>query len=265
MADMAETAAEVRAGFRSGVSGPTSGLAPGFRQANLLVVPADWAYDALLFIHRNPDPFPVLDVTDTGSRHTPLARDADLRTDLPLYRVWRDGRLAEEPTDVTDVWPVDAVAFLTGCSFTFDSALTQAGLPWRYPGRNVAMYRTNRECRPAGRMHGPLVVSMRPVPPALVGTAGRITALMPGAHGAPVHIGDPRRLGIHDLERPNYGDPPDPDLAEPDDVPVFWACGVSLQAAVVASRPPFAITHAPGHMFLTDVREPQVTPVTGPA
>jgi len=253
---MPETAAELRAAFRSGLSRPTSGLAPGFRQANLLVVPVDWAYDVLLFTHRNPDACPVLDVTDTGSRHTPLAEGADLRTDLPLYRVWRDGRLVDEPTDVLDVWREDSVSFLTGCSFTFDSALTQAGLPWRYPGGNVAMYVTNRECRPAARMHGPLVVSMRPVPPELVGTAGRITALMPAAHGAPVQIGNPAALGIYALDKPDYGDPAEP---EPGDVPVFWACGVTLQAALAATRPPFAITHAPGHMFLTDVREPQVT------
>lgn len=252
---MPETPAELRAGFRSGASGPTAGLAPGFRQANLLAVPADWAYDVLLFIQRNPDPCPILHVTDTGSRHTMLAQGADLRTDLPRYRVWRDGLLADEPTDVVDVWREDSVAFLTGCSFTFDSALTQAGLPWRYPGRNVAMYLTNRECRPAQRMHGPLVVSMRPVPPDQVGTASRITALMPGSHGAPVQIGAPNELGISELSRPDYGDPPEPGRT---DVPMFWACGVTLQAALVASCPPFAITHAPGHMFITDVREPQV-------
>jgi uncharacterized protein YcsI (UPF0317 family) len=252
---MPETPAELRAGFRSGVSGPTSGLAPGHRQANLLVVPADWAYDVLLFTQRNPDPCPVLDVTDTGSRATLLAHDADLRTDLPLYRVWRDGLLVDEPTDVMEVWREDLVAFLTGCSFTFDSALTQAGMPWRYPARNVAMYVTDRECRAAGRVHGPLVVSMRPVPASMVDIASRITALMPASHGAPVHIGDPADLGIEDLAKPDYGDPADFD---PEDVPMFWACGVTLQAAMVASRPPFAITHAPGHMFITDTREPTI-------
>ena len=248
-----ETPADLRAGFRAGATGPTAGLAPGFRQANLLVVPADWAHDVMLFVHRNPDPCPVLHITDTGARRTPLAPDADLRTDLPLYRVWRDGRLADEPADVIDVWPEDAVSFLTGCSFTFDSALTRAGLPWRYPGRNVAMYRTKRQCRPAQRMHGPLVVSMRPVPADLVGTAERVTSLIPDSHGAPMHIGDPGKLGIRELSKPDYGDPPQ---LEPGDVPMFWACGVTLQAAVAASRPPFAITHAPGHMFITDVPEP---------
>jgi len=252
---MPETAAELRAAFRSGVSGPTSGLAPGRRQANLLVVPADWAYDVLLFAQRNPAPCPVLDVTDAGSPTTPLAPDADLRTDLPRYRVWRDGLLADEPTDVTDVWRDDLVAFLVGCSFTFDSALNQAGIPWRYPGRNVAMYVTDRQCRPAGRVHGPLVVSLRPVPPAQVEIATHITTLMPTSHGAPVRIGDPAALGIEDLAKPDYGDRAEP---EPEDVPMFWACGVTLQAAVVDSRPPFAITHAPGHMFITDVREPTI-------
>jgi uncharacterized protein YcsI (UPF0317 family) len=252
---MSQTPAELRAGFRSGVSGPTAGLAPGFRQANLLAVPADWAYDVLLFIHRNPGPCPILHVTDTGSRHTTLAQGADLRTDLPRYRVWRDGLLVQEPTDVVDLWREDSVTFLTGCSFTFDSALTQAGLPWRYPGRNVAMYVTNRECRPAQRMRGPLVVSMRPVPPDQVDTAARITALMPACHGAPVQIGAPNELGISELSQPDYGDLPE---LRPDDVPMFWACGVTLQEAIVASCPPFAITHAPGHMFITDVREPQV-------
>jgi uncharacterized protein YcsI (UPF0317 family) len=246
---MLQTPAELRAGFRAGVSGPTSGLAPGYRQANLLVVPADWAYDVLLFTERNPDPCPVLDVTDVGSRATTLADDADLRTDLPLYRVWRDGVLVDEPKDVTDMWPEDSVAFLTGCSFTFDGFLTNAGLPWRFPGRNVAMYKTDRECRPAGRLHGPLVVSMRPVPAKMVDMASRITSWMPRSHGAPVHIGDPAALGIEDLAKPDFGDAAE---FEPGDVPMFWACGVTLHTAVVVSRLPFAITHAPGHMFISD-------------
>lgn len=250
---MAESPAELRAAFRSGESGPTSGLAPGYAQANLLVVSTEWAYDVLLFAQRNQDACPVLDVTDAGSSATPLAPDADLRTDLPKYRLWRDGELVGEPTDVTDVWRDDLVAFLVGCSFTFDSALTRAGLPWRYAGRNVAMYVTNRQCRPAGRVHGPLVVSMRPVPEDMVDTAVRITTLMPSSHGAPVHVGAPGELGIADLAaEPDFGDRA---VFEPEDVPVFWACGVTLQAAVMASRPEFAITHAPGHMFITDVRE----------
>ncbi|WP_246564715.1 putative hydro-lyase [Streptomyces roseirectus] len=245
-----------RARFREGLSGPTAGLAPGRTQANLIAVPADWAYDVLLFCQRNPKPCPVLDVTDAGSWTTPLAEGADLRTDLPRYRVWRDGELVDEPTDARAYWRDDLVAFLIGCSFTFESALTRAGVPMRHveQGRNVPMYVTDRLCRPAGRLSGPLVVSMRPVPARHLETAVRETALLPAVHGDPVHLGDPAGLGIADLSRPDFGDPVD---AGPDDIPVFWACGVTPQAAVMASRPPFALTHAPGHMFLTDARDEQ--------
>ncbi|GAA0421153.1 putative hydro-lyase [Streptomyces luteireticuli] len=244
--------ADARAAFRSGLDGPTAGWSDGRTQANLIAVPADWAYDVLLFAQRNPRPCPVLDVTEPGGVTTALAPGADLRTDLPRYRVWRDGRLVDEPTDVTRVWRDDLVAFLVGCSFTFEGALRGAGVPLRHieQGRNVSMYVTGRQCRPAGRLHGPLVVSMRPVPAGLVDTARRLTALMPAVHGAPVHAGDPAELGIEDLARPDFGDPVE---AHPGDVPVFWACGVTPQAALMASAPPFAITHAPGHMFVTDV------------
>jgi uncharacterized protein YcsI (UPF0317 family) len=246
------TPAVARARYRAGLAAPTSGEAPGFTQANLVVLPRDWAYDMLLFGQRNPQPVPLLDVTDAGSVRTVLAADADLRTDLPRYRVWRDGELVDEPTDVTDLWTDDLVAFLIGCSFSFETALLDAGVPVRNieQGRNVSMYRTNRPCRPAGRLSGPLVVSMRPVPAELVATAVQVTARMPQVHGAPVHVGTPSSLGIADLGRPDFGDPVE--MAE-GDVPVFWACGVTPQAALMASRPPLAITHAPGHMFVTDV------------
>jgi uncharacterized protein YcsI (UPF0317 family) len=244
--------AEARAQFRSGVAVPSSGWAPGYTQANMVVLPRDWAYDMLLFGQRNPQPVPLLDVTDAGSVGTALAAGADLRTDLPRYRVWRDGELVDEPTDVTDLWSEDLVAFLIGCSFSFETALLDAGVPVRNieQGRNVSMYRTNRLCRPAGRLSGPLVVSMRPVPAELVATAVQVTARMPQVHGAPVHVGNPSSLGIADLSRPDFGDPVE---VSEGDVPVFWACGVTPQAALMASRPPFAITHAPGHMFVTDV------------
>ncbi|WP_222598354.1 putative hydro-lyase [Lentzea tibetensis] len=230
----------------------TSGLAPGYAQANLIAVPRDWAYDVLLFAQRNPKPCPLLDVTDAGATTTELKPDADLRTHIPRYRVWHDGELTHAPTDVTEYWRDDLVSFLIGCSFTFETALREAGVPLRHvdQGRNVAMYLTNRECRPAERMHGPLVVSMRMIPESLVDTAVRTSGLMPAVHGAPVHVGDPGELGIKDLESPDFGDPVEP---EPGDVPVFWACGVTPQAALMASRPPFAITHAPGQMFITDV------------
>jgi uncharacterized protein YcsI (UPF0317 family) len=244
--------AGARARFRAGVAVPSSGWAPGYTQANLVVLPRDWAWDMLLFGQRNPQPVPLLDVADPGSVGTVLAAGADLRSDLPRYRVWRDGELVDEPTDVTGSWTSDLVAFLIGCSFSFEAALLDAGVPVRNieQGRNVSMYRTNRECRPAGRLAGPLVVSMRPVPAALVPAAVQVTARMPQVHGAPVHVGSPSALGIADLDRPDFGDPVE---FSDGDVPVFWACGVTPQAALIASRPPFAITHAPGHMFVTDV------------
>ncbi|MDI9889247.1 putative hydro-lyase [Streptomyces sp. HNM0645] len=245
---------EARALFRGGVSVPTAGWCAAHAQANLIAVPADWAYDVLLFCQRNSQACPVLDVTDAGSWSTTLAAGADLRTDVPRYRVWENGRLVEEPCDVVDVWRSDLVTFLIGCSFTFESALRDAGVPLRHvdQGRNVAMYRTSLDCRPAGRLHGRMVVSMRQVPADLVGIAGRVSALMPAVHGGPVHVGEPGPLGIEDLGHPDFGDPVE---AEPGDVPVFWACGVTPQAALMASRPPFAVTHAPGFMLITDARD----------
>ncbi|MEO6144712.1 MAG: putative hydro-lyase [Dermatophilaceae bacterium] len=247
----ASTPAQARRRYRDGLVTPTSGWAPGFTQANMVVLPMDWAFDMLLFGQRNPKPVPLLDVTEPGATSTSLAPDADLRIDLPLYRVWRDGALIDEPTDVTDVWRDDLVTFLIGCSFSFESALLNAGVPLRNieQGHNVSMYRTNIDCRPAGRLSGPLVVSMRPVPAHQVATAVQVTGRLPAVHGAPVHIGAPEALGIKDLARPDFGDPVE---FHAGDVPVFWACGVTPQAALMASRPPFAITHAPGHMFITD-------------
>ena len=250
------TPKKARSLFRSGVSGPTAGVAAGHTQANLISVPADWAYDMLLFCQRNQKPCPVLDVTDAGSWTTVLAEGADLRTDLPRYRVWEHGELVGEPTDVVGRWREDLVTFLLGCSFTFEWALSGAGVPLRHleQGRNVSMYVTGRQCRPAGRLYGPMVVSMRPVPPEHLAAAIRESSLYPAVHGSPVHCGEPSVLGIEDLSRPDFGDPVD--LA-PDDIPVFWACGVTPQAAVMASRPPFAITHAPGQMLVTDTRDEQ--------
>jgi len=234
---------------RTTATGPTAGLAPGYTQANLIAVPADLAYDMLLFAQRNPKPCPVLDVTDEGSVTTALAPGADLRTAVPRYRIWQDGELTDSPADATPFWRDDLVAFLIGCSFTFEAALIRAGVPLRH-ARNVPMYLTDRECRPAGRLHGPMVVSLRMIPADQVETAVRVSARMPAVHGAPVHIGDPAGLGIADLAEPDFGDPP---VSAAGDVPVFWACGVTPQAALMASKPPFAITHAPGHMFVTDV------------
>ena len=246
------TPAEARQRYREGLVAPTTGWAAGFTQANMVMLPQDWAFDMLLFGQRNPQPVPLLDVTDPGATASRLAPSADLRTDVPRYRVWRDGELVAEPTDVSDLWRDDMVTFLIGCSFSFETALMAAGVPIRHidQGRNVSMYRTNLDCRPAGRLSGPLVVSMRPIPAAQVVTAVQVTERMPEVHGAPVHVGVPEALGITDLAAPDYGDPV---RIEDGDVPVFWACGVTPQAALMESRPPFAITHAPGHMFVTDV------------
>jgi uncharacterized protein YcsI (UPF0317 family) len=238
--------------FRAGLKTPTAGWAPGYAQANLIAVPLDLAHHLLLFAERNPKPCPVLDVTEPGAATTALAPGADLRTDAPAYRVWRDGECVAETTNVTAYWRDDLVTVLLGCSFTFEQALLRAGVPVRHleEERNVPMFRTNVPCRPAGPLAGPMVVTMRPIPESLVTTAVRITSRYPAVHGAPVHVGDPAALGIADLSQPDFGDPVT--IAD-DEVPVFWACGVTPQAAVMASRPPFAISHAPGHMFVTDV------------
>ena len=254
-----EPARAARAAYRAGEAAPTSGVAHGLVQANLIAVPADWAFETLLFAQRNPKPCPVLEVLEAGRVESRLAPGSDIRTDLPGYRVWRDGELVEETADAVAAWQEhpDLVAFLIGCSFTFEAGLADAGIPIRHRelGRNVPMYRTGTACEPAGRLHGDMVVSMRPIPASRVADAVAISGRFPAVHGAPVHIGDPGSLGIADLGAPDFGDPPelhDGRLPE-GQVPVFWACGVTPQAAIMASRPPFAVTHAPGHMFVTDV------------
>jgi uncharacterized protein YcsI (UPF0317 family) len=248
--------AAVRAACRSGnLTGPTPGLALGFVQANLVLLPAEWAFDFLLFCQRNPKPCPLLAVTEPGDPEPrDVAPGADLRADLPAYRVWVDGELVAEPTDLHAHWRGDLVGFVIGCSFTFENAMLDAGLPVRHieQGVNVPMYRTNRECRPAGRFAGPMVVSMRPLTPSQAIDASRVCHRFPLAHGAPIHFGDPTALGIADLSKPDYGDPVD---VRPGETPVFWACGVTPQAVLMRARPPFAITHKPGHMFLTDLRD----------
>ena len=250
------TGAEVRRLARSGeLTGPTPGLALGYVQANLVVVPRDLAFDFLLFCHRNPKPCPLLDVTEPGSAEPKaVAAGADLRSDLPRYRIYQHGKLTEEPTELGRWWRDDLVAFLLGCSFTFESALLQAGLPLRHleMGCNVPMYRTNIACKPAGIFRGPMVVSMRPLTPADAIRAVEICSRFSRAHGAPVHLGDPAAIGIGDLGRPDFGDPVE---IRPGEVPVFWACGVTPQAVAMQVQPPLLITHKPGHMFVTDLRD----------
>lgn len=245
--------ADARRRFREGLVTSTAGWSAGYAQANLIAVPHDYAFDVLLFAQRNPKPCPILDVLEPGQFTGPLlGEDGDIRTDVPAYQVYLDGEPVQQVADATDAWANDLVAFLVGCSFSFEAALLEAGVPVRHieEGRNVPMYRTDRGCRPAGRMHGPLVVSMRPVPAECVADAVRITSRYPSVHGAPVHVGDPAGLGIADLSAPDFGEAV---TIHDGEVPVFWACGVTPQAAVMASRPPLAIGHAPGHMLVTDL------------
>ncbi len=233
----------------------TSGLAPGFAQANLAILPQELAGDFQEFCRLNPKPCPLLDVTEPGSAiPKKAASSADLRTDLPRYRVWRDGELIDEPTDIRDYWQDDLVCFLIGCSFTFEAALIRAGVLVRHieMGVNVPMYLTNLQCAPAGVFHGPLVVSMRPLKPADAIAAVQITARYPDVHGAPIHLGLPEQIGIADLARPDFGDPVP---VHDDELPVFWACGVTPQSVIMSAKPPLAITHSPGCMFLTDIRD----------
>ena len=241
--------------MREGVfTGPTSGLAPGNVQANLVILPKALAHDFLRFAQANPRPCPVLGVTEAGDPRLPtLGEDLDLRTDLPRYRVWQQGELIDEPTDINNLWRDDLVGFALGCSFSFEEALIEDGIEVRHItlGRNVPMYRTNLDCVAAGMFHGKLVVSMRPMKPADAIRAVQITSRFPSVHGAPVHIGLPEQIGIKDIARPDYGD------AVPvgeNELPLFWACGVTPQAVIAEARPEFCITHAPGSMLITDLR-----------
>jgi uncharacterized protein YcsI (UPF0317 family) len=244
---------DIRAQARSGLlAGPTCGLAPDYVQANLVILPEELAFDFLRFCERNPKPCPILDVTDPGNWEPHcVAPGADLRTDVPRYRVYRHGALAEEPTEITYLWREDLVAFLLGCSFSFEAAMLRAGLPVRHLEQrcNVPMFRTNLPCTPAGPFRGPLVVSMRPLTPAQAIEAVVITSRYPRAHGTPVHFGDPGAIGISDLAHPDFGDAVTVRAGE---VPVFWACGVTPQAVLMEAKPEFAITHSPGCMFVTD-------------
>jgi uncharacterized protein YcsI (UPF0317 family) len=231
----------------------TAGQAPGMVQGNVAILSADLAADFLRFCLRNPKPCPLIGMSEPGDPRLPELGDIDIRTDVPAYRVYEHGELVAEPTDLVDLWRPDLVAFVLGCSLSFDEALLDAGLPLRHVelDREVPMYRTAIETAPAGPFHGPMVVSMRPFRPKEAIRAIEVTARHPRMHGAPVHFGDPAAIGIVDLGRPDYGQPT---IVEPGEVPVFWACGVTPQAVVAASRPALCITHKPGHMLVTDRR-----------
>lgn len=253
------TGREVRLAARAGLlRGHTSGHATQYVQANLTIVPHALAYDFLLYCQRNPKPCPLLAVSNAGEPHLPkLGADLDVRTDAPRYRVWRHGELADELPDISSLWRDDLVTFAIGCSFSFEQAIMAAGIPLRHVARgdNVAMFRTSIATTPAGVFHGPLVVTMRPFSAADAVRAVQITSRFPNVHGAPVHLGDASAIGIADINRPDFGDPIEVRAGE---IPVFWACGVTPQAAVKQARPEFCITHAPGCMLVTDLKNEQL-------
>jgi uncharacterized protein YcsI (UPF0317 family) len=248
-----ETGRDARRRIRAGTNlAPTSGMAPGYVQGNLAILPKELAADFARFCALNPKPCPLLGQSEPGDWRLPmLGEDLDIRTDIPLYRIWKNGELVEEVRDLKKVWRDDLVAFVLGCSFSFEEALVEAGLEIRHQtcNSNVPMYRTNIECTPAGPFHGPMVVSMRPFTPAKAIRAVQVTTRFPSVHGAPVHLGKPELIGIKDIAKPDYGD------AVPvrdDELPVFWACGVTPQSVVATVKPEFSITHAPGYMLITD-------------
>lgn len=248
------SAREARQLIRSGAwNRPTTGLALGYVQANLVILPQSWAEEFATFCHLNPRPAPILDMTTPGNPNPmKVAPDADLRIDVPLYRVYHKGKLVDEPKDLLSHWQEDFVAFLLGCSFSAERALIEHGIRLRHleQGKNVAMYRTSLLCTATPRIHGSVVVSMRPIKKAQIDRVIEITSRYPLAHGAPIHVGNPTVVGIVDIALPDWGDAVE--MAN-DEVPVFWACGVTPQAVIMESKPEIAITHSPGYMFITDL------------
>lgn len=254
------TSVEIRKLINSGhITGPTAGMAKGYTQANLVILKKKYAFDFLLFCQRNPKSCPLLDVTEIGSFNpNTIAREADIRTDIPKYRIYKDGIFTEEVNDIVDYWEEDMVGFLIGCSFTFETSLLDAGIPIRHieEDRNVPMYKTNIECARAGIFEGPTVVSMRPMSHADAIRAIQITSRFPGVHGAPIHIGDPLQIGIIDIATPDFGDAV---TIKDGEIPVFWACGVTPQAVAMQSKPSIMITHAPGCMFISDLKDEKLS------
>jgi uncharacterized protein YcsI (UPF0317 family) len=249
-----------RARIRSGAwTGPTSGMAPQQVQGNVVILPRELAADFLRFCQLNPKPCPLIGVSEAGDPRLPmLGEGIDIRTDVPRYRVFENGKCVDEPSDVNRWWREDLVSFVLGCSLSFEEALIAGGLRVKHieSGTAVPMYRTSVATRPAGAFRGPLVVSMRPYPPAEAIRAIQITSRFPAVHGAPVHIGLPEAIGIRDLSRPDFGSPVEVAAGE---LPVFWACGVTPQAVVEAAKLPFCITHYPGAMLITDLRNAELS------
>ena len=248
------TPAQARELFRTTDVATTAGFSAGYAQANLIALDRKYAFDFLLFAQRNPKPCPLLGVLEPGQVSSPLLAGGDIRTDIPSYRVFSHGSLIDEPTDATAYWTENTVAFVIGCSFTFEQALLDNNVPVAHieQGVNVPMFMTNIDCEPAGVFSGKMVVSMRPIPAGLVSDAVRITSRYPAVHGAPVHAGEPGLIGIDDLAAPDFGDAVDIPAGW---VPVFWACGVTPQSIVMHSKPELAICHSPGKMLITDVRD----------
>lgn len=253
--------ADIRAAIRAGeYAAHTAGLAPGVLQANLAIMPEAHALDFMRFCQRNPKPCPLTGVSETGDPMLPTLGAIDIRTDVPAYNIYENGKLTGEATDISDLWRDDLVTFALGCSFTFEHALQQAGIPvWHIDhDRTVPMFRSTIATIPAGPFSGPMAVSMRAIPAERVDDAIAISRRFPLAHGAPIHVGDPAGIGIADLSRPTWGHAaPVPDTH----VPVFWACGVTPQIAIETAALPLCITHKPGHMLITDVAEDAEVPV----
>lgn len=234
---------------------PTAGMANGYAQANLAILKKEHAFDFLLFCQRNPKSCPLLDVTEIGSPVPKFAAEAgDIRSDIPKYRIYKYGELVEEVTDISDYWEDDMVGFLIGCSFTFEHALLNNDIPIRHIEEecNVPMYKTNIPCIDAGIFHGNMVASMRPIPQKDVVRAAQVTSRFPAVHGGPIHIGNPEAIGISSITQPDFGDAV---TIREGEVPVFWACGVTPQSIAMETKPAIMITHAPGHMFITDIRD----------
>lgn len=250
---------EVRKEIAQGnITGPTAGMSAGYAQANLVILPKKYAYDFLLFTQRNPRSCPLLEVGDVGDPYLKhIAKGCDITKEIPKYRIFKDGVLQGEYTEVSEYWRDDLVSFLIGCSFSFESELMEAGVPVRHieESCNVPMYKTNIACEEAGVFHGNMVVSMRPIPYELVPRAVLATGSVPKVHGAPIHIGTPEAIGITDLYHPDFGDMVSIHEGE---VPVFWPCGVTPQNVIMDSKPEFCITHAPGHMLITDIKNAEL-------
>jgi len=248
------TPKEIRSLIRKGKwNKPTAGLAMGYAQANLVILPQKYAFDFLLFCQRNPKPCPLLEVLEPGEFRTKfLSLNADIRTDIPLYNIYRKGRMQNTVREIKNFWKEDFVSFLLGCSFSFEEAMLRAKIPVRHieENKNVPMFITHIPCKPAGVFHGPMVVTMRPIPSEQVTRAVQITSRYAWVHGAPIHIGEPSAIGIKDLRKPDFGDPV---TIKKGEIPVFWACGVTPQAVVMKARPDLCITHVPGHMFISDL------------